>query len=100
MLDFGHLYQFLPFLLGLRRQCTPMALQTDLLALTVFILGIENMIYKLLSNIIAHWQGLTVAKMGFCHFLLFFCHLRVHSQPLHFQQFIISLESHPHPTKN
>ena len=34
MLDFGHFQEFLPFLLGLRRQCTPMAmaLQTDLLA--------------------------------------------------------------------
>ena len=72
MLDFGHFHQFLSFLLGLRRQCTPMALQTDLLAFYCVYPCIENMIYKLSSSVIAHWQGLTVAKMGFCHFLGFF----------------------------
>ena len=72
MMDLCHFQQFLPFSLGLKGQSTPVVLLTTRWHNIVFILGTENMIYKLLSNRIAHWKSLTVAKMGFCHFLLFF----------------------------
>ena len=51
-----------------------------------------------LRSRIAHWRGLSVAKMGFCPFLGIFCHLGVYSQPPRAQQFLLSLESHSHPT--
>ena len=38
----------------------------------MFILGTENVVYMILSKIIAHWQGLMVAKTGFFSFFGFF----------------------------
>ena len=65
---------------------------------TVCILGIEIVLYMFLYSRIAHWQGLSATNMGFCHFLVIFCSLGVHSQPPRAQQFLLSPDSHSHPT--
>ena len=65
---------------------------------TAFLRGIEIVLYMFLCSRIAHWRGLSMAKMGFCPFLGIFCYWGVYSQPPRTQQFLLSLESHSHPT--
>ena len=65
---------------------------------TAFMLGTEIVIYIFICSRIAHWRSLSATKMGFCHFLVIFCSLGVHSQPPRAQQFLLSPESHSHPT--
>ena len=56
---------------------------------------LEIALYMFLCSRIAHWRGLSMAKMGFCPFLGIFCHLGVYSQPPRAQQFLLSLKSPP-----
>ena len=100
ILDFGHFQQFFPFLLGLKGQCTPMALLTNLLTQSCVYPWYSEYDTQVVMQQNCSLAGLDGDKNGILPFFTLFCHLGVHPQPLNFQQFILSLESHSHLTRN